>query len=347
MGLQQAAQSFLARRLLKLPESWLLRLSGGTPLTIRGRVLDPHIQFIAALAARQEPLSGMPLHQLRTVASETMAMLEGPMRPLDTLDQRTIPGPEMEIPVRIYRPVGAADANNPGFVYFHQGGCVIGNPDWCETFCSMLADTAKAIVMSVDYRLAPEHKFPAAHDDAVAAYEWMVAHADELGIDPGRIGVGGDSAGGNLSAGVSLAMKIKDGQMPAFQLLIYPWTTVAEQFASHDEFGETFPLNTQLIEIFTENYVPEGTDLNDWRLSPLSAPDHSGLPPALIATAGFDPISDEGEHYAKKLEAAGVPVTYRCYEHLSHSFTAMSGTVPAAKAALEQLAEETRQALQG
>ncbi len=347
MGLQQAAQSFLARQLLKLPEQWLIRLSGGERLTIRGRVLDPRIQFIAALAARQDPMAGMPPHQMRTVASETMAMLEGPMRPLAKIDQRKIPGPEMEIPVRIYTPQGLADANNPGFVYFHQGGCVIGNPDWCETFCSMLADTAKAVVMSVDYRLAPEHKFPAAHDDSVAAYEWMVANAEEFKIDPANIGVGGDSAGGNLSAGITLAMKHKGGQMPAFQLLIYPWLTVAERFASHSEFGETFPLNTALIEFFTEHYVPEGTDETDWRLSPLSAPDHSGLPPALIATAGFDPISDEGENYAKKLEAAGVPVTYRCYEHLSHSFTAMSGTVPAAKDALEQLAQETKQALQG
>ena len=347
MGLQQAAQSFIARQLLKLPDSVLIRLSGGQPVTVRGRVLDPRIQFIAALAARQDPMAGLPPDQMRVVASETMAMLEGPMRPLAKIQHRKIPGPEIEIPVRIYTPEGAEKSGNPALVYFHQGGCVIGNPDWCETFCSMLADTAKAVVVSVDYRLAPEHKFPAAHDDAVAAYEWVVANADELGIDPVRVAVGGDSAGGNLSAGITLAMKDKGGQMPCFQLLIYPWVTVADKFPSHVDFGDSFPLNSELIEFFTINYVPEGTDPNDPRLSPLSAPDHSGLPPALIATAGFDPICDEGEAYAKKLEAAGVPVAYRCYEHLSHSYTAMSGTVPAAKLVLEQLATEVKAALHG
>ena len=202
MALKDTLQRGLVKGLLKLPESWILRMAGGEPFTIRGRVLDVRAQLFMAQAAGSPPMTDLPAHEVRTNANEGMKLLDGPIRPMKRIDHRNIPGPEKDIPVRIYTPNGL-DGPAPVLCWYHQGGCVIGTLDWAETFCTEMAERAKCIVINVDYRLAPEHKFPAAVDDAHAAYRWACDNAEELGGDPARIAVGGDSAGGHLTAAIT------------------------------------------------------------------------------------------------------------------------------------------------
>jgi acetyl esterase len=202
------------------------------------------------------------------------------------------PGPHQPMPMRVYTPV-AAGAASPGIVFFHGGGFVIGSIDVYDAMCRMLANESGARVVSVDYRLAPEHPFPAAVDDALAALKWVQANAASLGIDANAIAVAGDSAGGNLAAVVSQLAR-KAGPRLAFQLLIYPLLTMAEETESMRALGEGYFLDRAVMNWFGNHYVPAGTKLDDPRLSPLSAGDVSGLPPAYIVTAGFDPLKDEG-----------------------------------------------------
>jgi acetyl esterase/lipase len=231
-------------------------------------------------------------------------------------------------------------------LYFHQGGNVIGDLDTCEAFCSLIAERARCYVLSVDYRLAPEHKFPAAADDAIAAYRWAREHAKELGADPGRLAVGGDSAGGGLSAVVTHALKKAGEPQPLLQLLIYPWVTAASKFPSYETYGDAFPLNAAMMDWFANYYFNGEAERSDTRASPLREEDFGDLAPAQIITAGFDPLCDEGEAYAEKLRQGGTPVAFRCEEHLTHSFTSMMGTVPAARRALEQIADDVAKALE-
>jgi acetyl esterase/lipase len=261
------------------------------------------------------------------------------------VDRRAIAGPAGDIPVRIYRPPGLSGPR-PLLLYFHQGGCVIGDPDWCEPFCTLLAERARCPVMSVDYRKGPEHRFPAAQEDAVAAYRWALSHAGEIGGDPQRLAVGGDSAGGGLSAHITHELARSGDPQPLLQLLIYPWVEAYADNDAYRDFVESFPLTPEGMRWFLSNYANGEQDWKDPRLSPLREPDFAGLAPALVYTAGFDPLCDEGEQYAAKLEAAGVPVRYRCLEQLCHSFTAF-GALPVAAAALEEIALDVERVLTG
>lgn len=203
---------------------------------------------------------------------------------------------------------------------------------------------ARAVVLNVDYRHAPEHRFPAAVDDAIAAFAWAEANAKALGADERRIGIGGDSAGGYLSAVVCQARKQAGLSQPHLQLLIYPATDWTARDGTMVTMANAYPLNASIMEWFAGHYVGEGVDYADWRLSPAKAPDKTGLAPALVYTAGFDPLTSQAKAYADMLSSAGVPTSYRCYTSLSHSFTAMSGAVPAAKQALEDIAGDVKRA---
>lgn len=254
-------------------------------------------------------------------------------------------GPVGAIPVRAYRPLGAADEEPlPALVYFHGGGWTIGDLDTHDVPCRELANLARCAVVSVDYRLAPEHKFPAAFDDAVAATHWVHAHAGALGIDASRLAVGGDSAGGNLAAAVAIAFRDTWGPRLAMQLLIYPATDQAADTPSHAAFADGYLLTREAIAWFKGNYLRGPEDESDWRASPLRAGELAGLPSAYVVTAGFDPLRDEGRAYAERLRAAGGHVTYECFEGMIHGFITMGGAIAAAHHALYRAALGLKQA---
>ena len=337
-------QRLIVRGLMKLPEGALRAMAGGKPLAIDGRVMDPRVQLLAVQGAKAPSITTLDPVAARAATSEGLSLLDDAPRASVKIDEMTVPGPESALPARLYRPKGASGPL-PGLVYFHMGGCVIGDLDTCNTFCSILSEIAQCAVLSVEYRLAPEHKFPAAVDDALAAYKWARENAGSLGMDEAHIGVGGDSAGGYLSAVVAQQMKATGDAAPAVQLLIYPVTDMEAQGGSMKSCGDVYPLTADIMQWFIDHYIRSAEDKKDLRASPLKAQDLSGLPPAILVTAGFDPLRDQGTEYAEKLKAANVPVTYRCYDRLAHAFTAMSGTVPAARQACEEIAADVKKAL--
>jgi acetyl esterase len=254
-------------------------------------------------------------------------------------------GPHGAIPLRIYRPLGAgaspARASTlPALVYYHGGGWTIGDLDTHDVLCRELCNGASAVVVAVDYRMGPEHRFPAAVDDCIAATAWVHRQASELGIDPARLAVGGDSAGGNLAAVVAIAAR-DGGTVPiAYQLLIYPATDMRRGHPSHTENGNGYLLTTETIGYYHDHYIADPAHDLDWRASPLLHPDLSRLPPALVLTAGFDPLRDEGFEYANRLVAAGNRATYVCFERQIHGFITMGKVIDEANAAVTLCAGE-------
>jgi acetyl esterase len=265
------------------------------------------------------------------------------------VEDRTIPGPAGPLPVRVYHPTGAA--GRPALlVYFHGGGWSIGSIDTHDAVCRSLANGAGVVVVSVEYRLAPEHPFPAAYDDALAAARWVAASAAELGADAARLAVGGDSAGGNLAAAVAQHLAGGSPQV-RFQLLVYPVVARAMSHPSIDENADGYFLTKETMQWFWANYVgARGEDDpadRDPRFSPLDAPAAAlaGLPPALVITAEYDPLRDEGEAYAEALRAAGVDVTVTRFDGMIHGFFSMRDVLPEGKAAIDQACEALRAAL--
>lgn len=257
-----------------------------------------------------------------------------------SVDQ-TIPGPAGEIPVRVYTPpTGSLPWGL--VVFYHGGGWVIGGLDTHDAICRDLAAGTETAVLSIDYRLAPEHRFPAAVDDAWAALEWAYKHAGDLDVDPDRLAVAGDSAGGNLAAVMAL-MARDHGLGLRFQLLVYPATDFSRRRPSVQENGNGYLLTEASMEWFEGHYVPDRTD---WRASPMLAPDHRGVAPAAVLTCEYDPLRDEGNDYAAKLAAAGVPVTNRCYPGLIHGAFSMMSVIPPAEAMMVDAHVAVRQALE-
>lgn len=258
-------------------------------------------------------------------------------------------GPHGDIPLRLYRPLVPAASSasaQPVVVYFHGGGWVIGDLDSHDTLCRELANGSGVTVVSVDYRLAPEHRFPAAADDCIAATRWVHAQAADLGLDPGRMAVGGDSAGGNLAAVVSLALRGDKAIQLAYQLLIYPATDMRFSAPSHTRNGQGYLLTSDTIRYFHGHYIDHPELDLDWRASPLLHPDLSGLPPALVLTAGFDPLRDEGLHYAQRLTQAGNRATHISFERQIHGFITMGRVIDEANAAVALCAADLRRELQ-
>ena len=265
--------------------------------------------------------------------------------PIGRIDNGAMPGPAGTLPYRSYTPKDAASDPLPALVYFHGGGFVIGDLDTHDGLCRLFANASGCRVISVAYRVAPEHKFPAAIDDAYAAASWVAEHARELGIDAERIAIGGDSAGATLSAVVCQLAKGAGGPKLALQLLLYPATESGVDTPSRVALAEGYLLEKKSIEWFFRQYVELGTDPIDPRLSPLLAPDVSGLPPAHIHTAEFDPLVDEGKAYADKLAAAGVPVEYTCHPGMIHHFFCLAGAIPYARTAIANAGAAIKQAL--
>ncbi|MFM9865465.1 MAG: alpha/beta hydrolase [Micropepsaceae bacterium] len=338
-------QRLFVRSLLSLPSSWLVAASGGKPITIEERTLDPRLQFLAAMAKRQPGLEAMAAADARKAASAGLAMLDGePAHDIDIANIE-IPADGRTISARTYKP-RLPNRLVPTLVYFHMGGCVIGDLETCHVFCSEIAHKAGCLVVSVDYRLAPEHKYPAAVDDALAAFRWVRENAKTLGGNPNRVAIGGDSAGGYLSAVVSQEMTRANEKAPVLQLLIYPAVDWLSETNSMTAYAQAYPLSAPVMDYFRRHYFTDPEkEIPELKASPGRCPDLSGLPPAFIYTAGHDPLVDQGRDYAEALKIAGVPVIYRCYDHLAHGFTAMSGAVPAAKAALHEIVETLRRAI--
>jgi len=277
-------------------------------------------------------------------AAMRSSFFRGKDTPVGKVENRTMPGPAGDMALRIYTPLEAKAATLPGFVFFHGGGFVIGDLDTHDDLCRCLANASGCRVVSADYRLAPESPFPAAVEDCLAATQWIDAHKGELGI-AGDIAVGGDSAGGNLAAVVCQLAK-SAGPKLAFQLLIYPVTQLGQpDTPSMRENGKGYFLERDGMAWFTRMYCPDAQHHRDPRLSPLLAADLSGLPPAYVVTAGFDPLRDEGVAYADKLDAAGVPVTHVNYPGMIHGFFSMRGLIPKAREAVAASAAALRAAL--
>jgi acetyl esterase/lipase len=328
----------LVHLILGLPRRVLVFLSGGKALSIEGRVLDPRLQFLGAIGHRRPGMETMTPVAARAAAAQGFSLLNGPVAADVDIDDISLAVSENRlIRARCYRPQRATGLA-PVLVYYHMGGCVIGDMETCHSFCSQIASRAGFLVVSVDYRLAPEHKFPAAVEDAIDAYRWVCHHAGSLGGDGARVAVGGDSAGGYLSAVICQEMKRCGERQPLFQLLVYPAVDWLSQTASMTSFGSVYPLTAPIMTYFRSLYFND-PDLEalDLRASPGRNPDLTGLAAAFVYTAGFDPLVDQGRDYAEALRLAGVPVLYRCYDELCHAFTAMGGAVPAARAALDEI----------
>lgn len=336
----------IARALSRLPERAQRGLAG-RPVTVDGQELHHEVQLLLALSERSgmEPFETFPVEEARRELDARARAFGGPRVELARVEERSIPGPAGPIPARLYRPDGARDL--PLLVYFHGGGHVIGSLDSCDRVCRMLSRDSGAAVLSVDYRMGPEDRFPAAVEDGVAAFDHAVAEAGSLGVDPARIAVGGDSAGGNLAAVVCQQRRAADGPAPAFQLLIYPMCDLSVERPSRHLFAQRFLLTRTQIDWYRERYLPEGESpgdeaSHDPRVSPLLADDLSGLPPAYVVTAGFDPLRDEGEDYAHALNAAGGTAAVRRHSGQIHGFVNLTGFGRNAREAVAEMAGALR-----
>ena len=304
--------------------------------------LDPNVRtMLEGMAAQGAPA----FHEVSPKAAREMVRemgMAGEPEPVEAVADRTIPGPGGDIPIRVYTPKG--DTPLPVLVFFHGGGWVICDLETHDGVCRALANAAGCIVVSVDYRLAPEHKFPAAVDDAFAATEWVAANAAAIGADPSCVAVAGDSAGGNLAAVVAQLAKGRGGPQLAFQLLVYPVTDHKFDTASYSENAEGYFNTRDMMKWFWDHYLPNEEAGQDPHASPLRANDLSGLPPALIITAEFDPLRDEGEAYAARLAEAGVPAKSTRYDGMIHGFFSMSALLPQARQAIDEAVAALREA---
>ncbi len=339
-------QASMLGPILGLPARAKIALSGGTPHIADGQTLDPELQLLFAVRKLQpQPnFSDVSPREARLLIRREVGLFAGHPLAIGRADEIRVAGADGTLAARRYVPEGFT-APGPGLVFFHGGGWVIGDLDTHDQTCRFLAQRAGVTVISVDYRLAPEHPFPAPVDDAIAAFRDIAEHAADHGLDPARIAVGGDSAGGNISAVVSQVTTAEKGPAPAFQLLIYPAVDATREWPSYELFGEGFLLTRDDMRWFWGHYLPAEADRSDTRISPLLADDLTGLPPAYVTTAGFDALRDEGEAYAERLREAGVPVTLRRHPGLVHGFANLVGKGRAGALAMAEAAGALQVAL--
>ena len=310
--------------------------------------LDPELQAVtdAANALGRPHGADVPLAALRAgyvIGSQMQGVTDVTC---DKIQDLEIPGPASAIPARLYVPAGTGDAKTPGMIFIHGGGFMIGNLDSHDSVCRQLANHGGCRVIAIDYRLAPEHKFPAAVDDVIAAAKWICENAANYNINPERIAIGGDSAGGNLSAVVSNHFSQNNGPKLAFQLLIYPATNRTVETDSLRDLKQGVTLDERMLNYFHDAYFGgTGADPSDPRISPALASDHQRVPPAHIITAEYDPLRDEGRAYYEILKAAGIKVTYHCYPGMMHNFIQQTGAVTSARRAVEEIADIMKTAL--
>jgi len=304
--------------------------------------LDPQIQAMRDQRERDNvpPLYTMSLTEARAADLASIRAGGGEPEPVHEVTDLTIAGPGGALPLRLYRPAGERPL--PALLYFFGGGWVLGTVDTADGVSRSLANSSGALVAVAGYRLAPEHRFPAAADDCYAAVRWVAEHAEEIGADPARLAVGGDSAGGNLAAGVALRARA-DGPALAGQLLVYPNTDQLADDPSMRAADDPFLFNRHSVDWYRRHYLANPGDAANPLASPLRAQSLAGLPPALVITAEFDPLRDQGEAYARRLAREGVQVELSRYPGMAHGFFTMIGTVDASRAAIEQAASRLRE----
>lgn len=302
--------------------------------------LTPLLETMAATGRRLEDMSVAEARQMMAL----LAAADGPPEEVAVVADRTLPGPAGPVPVRVYRPADAPRSGAACLVWYHGGGWVIGDLESADPTARKLANRTGAVVVSVDYRLAPEHPYPAAVDDCVAALDAVLGEAGGLGIDPGRVAVGGDSAGGNLAAVVAIDARDR-GIALRHQLLVYPVCDATLSQPSVEENGEGYLLTKGAMAWFVGHYLGAVGDPTDWRVSPLYAADLSGVASATVITAEYDPLRDEGRAYAERLAAAGVDVVHRCFAGQIHGFFGLGAVTPAAGEAMAFAADRVRSAL--
>lgn len=304
--------------------------------------LDPQVIKIL----KEAESLGLPAYQDLSPTEARKQMLDqappvDPVLSVQRVEDRSIPGPAGEIPIRVYYPAG--DAPFATLVYFHGGGWVIGDLDTHHGFCHALAKTSGCLVVAVDYRLSPEHRYPAAVEDAYAATTWVAENSDALQADSNRLAVAGDSAGGHLAAVAALMARDRKGPRIDLQIMIYPITDYSFNTLSYIENKEGYMLTQDLMKWFWNHFIEDESQADDPYVSPLRAKNLSDLPPALIVTAEYDPLRDEGEAYAKKLQEAGVKVTLSRYPGMIHAFIRMTARLDKANEALDQVAGTLRE----
>jgi acetyl esterase len=349
--LSPPAEHRIVKAVCGLPPRIQRRLFGRPP-SIDGLTLasDVHALIrLAELAGSESFAAGMPVAQARAQSRFEAKVASSPLPiPMARTEAIEVPGPAGPLPARFYVPHGfTAGAPMPLLVYYHGGGWVIGDLETHDGVCRFLAASAGVAVLSIDYRLAPEHPFPAAVEDATASFAWAAENAAALGVDPRRIAVGGDSAGGNLATVLSVLARDAGSAQPAMQLLIYPVTDSAKDTPSRLLFSDGFLLTKADMDYFEASYLPPGSDAEDPRVSVLRTPDLAGLPPAYVATAGFDPLRDEGEAYALAMRQAGVRVALRRHPGLVHSFANQTAIGRTARGAMLEAAGALRMGLAG
>ncbi|MBN8607309.1 MAG: alpha/beta hydrolase [Caulobacterales bacterium] len=330
---------------LSRSDAALVKASGGAPRQVRGQTLDPRLQFLE-YQARQQPVdwNTITVAQFRAQTEAGAELFGGPKVGGVRIEKVYITGRSHSVPARLYLPT-VRDNSAAMLVYFHFGGGVIGSLESCHRLCGLIAKEAGAPVLSVDYRLAPEFKFPTGLEDCIAAYNWAVDNAARYGAPVGKAAIGGDSMGGHFSA--IIAQEYRKTRSPVLQLLIYPAVDFLSDTPSMHEFADAWPLTAATVDFFMKQYLPENVDPSDTRISPIRAQDVRGVAPALIYTAGFDMLQDQGAQYAERLRDAGVKTTYECFETLPHGFVAFPSAAPAAEAAIRKIAKETAAALKG
>ena len=290
-------------------------------------------------ALGRPPLNTLPPLQAREVFRRGRLVTQPDLPQVDRIYERQATGPAGPIPLRVYRGAGTADLGAlPVHVYYHGGGWLLGDLDSHDWICRRIANAAHCAVVSVDYRMAPEHIFPAAFDDALAAVRWVAENAGTLRIDPARIAVGGDSAGGNLAAAVAIAARDGGGPPLRAQILVYPATDLAMTGDYYGRFTEGLALTDDVMRWFIDLYIPDKAQRADWRASPLLAKSLHGLSSAFVLTAGFDPLCAEGLAYVARLEAEGVPVTTASYPGQIHGFLSNAKLLPRANDAIDEIA---------
>ena len=328
-----------------MSEEDALRFLDGHRIRLGGRTMDPKAQIVGEFVKSiRVPGYYPPLPELRQQLRVMVSLMDEPAPALPRIEDVRIPGPAGEIPARVYSPSAAA-APQPAIVYFHGGGWVQGDLETHHGLCARLAKHAGVLVVAVDYRLAPENKFPAAVEDCLAAYRWVRAKGRDVGADSARVAVAGDSAGGNLSAVVSQLAASGGSPVPTCQVLIYPAVDFSLDTDSHREMVDGHVIPRERVLWYMDQYLRNEADKTDLRAAPLRAASLKDQPPAMIVTAGFDPLRDEGRAYGDRLREAGVDVVYREYPGQIHAFVSLTKAIPQGMACTLEIAEYLRRRL--
>jgi acetyl esterase len=303
-------------------------------------ILDPDAAavFKAMKEANRPPYETLPATEARELSRQGRAAVQPDPPDIASVENVPVPAPHGVIPVRIYKPLTLPKTGlAPSLVFYHGGGWVIGDLESHDVVCRQIATEAGLIVAAVDYRLAPEHKFPAAVDDSIAATKWVATNAEKLGIDANKLFVGGDSAGGNLAAVVAMHARDNGGPRIRGQVLIYPVTDLAMTHASYQDPETGVLLTHSMMRWFRDHYLADHTQIDDWRVSPLRMANLKDLPPAFVLTAGADPLHDEGDEFARRLKQAGVAVTHVNYPGQFHAFITMGRLLPKANKSIGEI----------